>query len=176
MLRWPIVTSDARLRLDVGALLDRPGASRPLREHLAVPGTSASPAFDADIDLMLSGLAEGIGVFGSVRGVVATVCSRCLESLVAPVEAEVRELYLAPGEETADAEAYALEGRELDLEPLIRDTLALTLPAYPRCDDDCKGLCPACGVNRNDTTCTCSTTTTDPRLRALADLPMTRKD
>jgi len=41
----------------------------------------------------------------------------------------------------------------INLAPLTRDYLLLELPIKPICRPDCKGLCPVCGVNLNETIC-----------------------
>ena len=50
---------------------------------------------------------------------------------------------------------YPLPGDELDLEPLAHDACILELPLAPLCGEDCLGLCPECGVNRNLEPCSC---------------------
>jgi uncharacterized protein len=72
--------------------------------------------------------------------------------------------------EQADPELeYPLSADWLDLEPLAHDACILELPLAPLCRNDCLGLCPECGVNRNNETCTC-TARTDPRWAALDSL------
>jgi uncharacterized protein len=61
----------------------------------------------------------------------------------------------------ADEERYA--GKEIDLDPFVREQLLLALPAYPLCREGCKGLCPACGQNRNEAECGCDRHVPDPR-------------
>lgn len=164
------MSADARLRLDIGDILDIPGASRTLHERLIVPGTSSSPAAEVILEATLDSMVEGVGVHGTLTGNAATQCSRCLEPISITVESELREVFLAPGEETSSGEAYEVEGTEIDLEPMLRDVIGLDIPAYPRCREDCAGLCPACGNDRNHTPCSCDSTMIDPRLAALADL------
>ncbi len=53
---------------------------------------------------------------------------------------------------------------------LARELLALELPMAPLCRDDCAGLCPACGADRNTVDCGHDTTPTDPRWGALTEL------
>ena len=65
-----------------------------------------------------------------------------------------------------DDEAYPLAGDELDLEPLARDAVLLELPLAPLCTEDCQGLCPTCGANRNTESCDCAPPA-DPRWAAL---------
>ena len=169
------MAAPARLRLDVADLLDRPGASHPFREHLDVPAIGACPPFEIQADLQLTSMIDGIGIYGTLRGLSETTCSRCLAPVTVPVDIEVREAFLAPGEETEEDEAYPLEGSMIDLEPLIRDALTLNLPAYPRCAEECEGLCPSCGTPRA-TGCDCTPTTVDPRLAVLGDLQIRSDD
>jgi len=59
---------------------------------------------------------------------------------------------------------------ELDLSALIETETTLAVPMKPLCRDDCLGLCPVCGGNRNVTACACAARATDPRLAVLKDL------
>jgi hypothetical protein len=40
-----------------------------------------------------------------------------------------------------------MEGDIMDLEIPIRDAVVLSLPINPLCSEECRGLCPMCGVN-----------------------------
>jgi uncharacterized protein len=81
------------------------------------------------------------------------------------VVAEVCELFSNNG---AD-ETYPLGVGLLDLAPLVRDACILELPLAPLCSEDCRGLCPECGVNRNIEQCACAPGG-DPRWAVLASL------
>jgi uncharacterized protein len=69
-----------------------------------------------------------------------------------------------------EGETYRLDDDAVDLEPLVRDALLLELPAVPLCAPECRGLCPVCGADRNETTCDCRTDEPDPRWAALESL------
>ena len=69
----------------------------------------------------------------------------------------------------ADDLTYAIGSDWLDLEPIVHDACILELPLAPLCRDDCQGLCPVCGANRNSETCSCEAPV-DPRWSALAVL------
>jgi uncharacterized protein len=56
---------------------------------------------------------------------------------------------------------------QIDLGEVVREQLYLALPMKPLCREDCKGLCPVCGVNRNRETCTCQQEWVDPRMAEL---------
>jgi len=47
------------------------------------------------------------------------------------------------------------DGRQLDLSEDTREAQLIELPISPRCSEDCKGLCPRCGTNRNQRNCEC---------------------
>jgi uncharacterized protein len=53
---------------------------------------------------------------------------------------------------------------------MIREQLHLVIPMKRLCRDDCRGLCPRCGTNRNEKTCGCSLEDQDPRLASLGKL------
>jgi len=72
-----------------------------------------------------------------------------------------------------EGETYLLSDDDIvDLEPLIRDALLLELPAVPLCRPDCQGLCPACGVDHNLTSCDCTDAEPDSRWAALRSLDL----
>ena len=54
------------------------------------------------------------------------------------------------------------------------DAVVLDLPLAPVCRDDCPGLCPQCGANRNDTACECAEDVGDLRLSVLRTLKVSR--
>lgn len=98
-------------------------------------------------------------------------CDRCLE----PVKEEkkmafshilVREV---PQEDPED-EYIVCEGDGLDLEELVIADVILSMPAKLLCREDCKGLCPTCGINLNKESCGCDKKKVDPRLEALRAL------
>lgn len=66
---------------------------------------------------------------------------------------------------SAEEETYA--GKEIDLDPIVREQLLLAVPGYPLCREDCQGLCPACGQNLNERACGCDRRVPDPRWAGL---------
>jgi uncharacterized protein len=53
---------------------------------------------------------------------------------------------------------------------LVYEQVFLALPTRPLCDEECRGLCPQCGVNRNAGQCSCTVDAGDPRLAVLRGL------
>jgi DUF177 domain-containing protein len=122
---------------------------------------------------------EQFQLTGRVRTTLELPCSRCLEPLTSPVDAEFDLRYhprttTAGGDERqvdeADFSSASYENEEIDLGQLIRERLYLSLPMKPLCREDCLGLCPDCGTNLNRGTCDCTRTWEDPRFAALKAL------
>ncbi|MBV8961329.1 MAG: DUF177 domain-containing protein [Actinobacteria bacterium] len=157
----------------VGPLLRAPGSRR--EEHVRAPvegvaGSASEVPSDEDVaaDLVLESLrGGGLVAAGSIEASWEGPCVRCLGKATGRLHVDVRELF-EPGSD--GEETYPLEGDQIDLEPLVRDAVLLELPLAPLCADDCQGLCPVCGVNRNTTSCTCAAEARDPRWAALDQL------
>ncbi|MBA4494741.1 YceD family protein [Paenactinomyces guangxiensis] len=100
-------------------------------------------------------------------------CSRCLSEIEIPVQTEWVEQFTDvenQAGETEEHEIHLIEGNILDLTPYIREALLLSIPLAPVCREDCKGLCPKCGVNKNTDACECRIESIDPRLAKLQEL------
>jgi uncharacterized protein len=159
------------LTISVAEILGRPGAYRDIRLRKSLPGVRTALARvqnDLDADLRAESVVEGVLVTGEVRGQAVHQCARCLKQLPSGVEVEVCELYYGPGHEApADEDAYSVKGVEIDLEPMLRDAVALALPLNPLCSEDCKGICARCGRDLNLKDCDCKEEEGDPRWAAL---------
>ena len=85
--------------------------------------------------------------------------------------ATMHVVYAEPGDEDVegDPDVYHLDPRsqQLDLRPAVREQWLLSAPAFVQCRDDCKGLCPSCGADRNAGDCGCTPAAADPRWDAL---------
>jgi uncharacterized protein len=118
-------------------------------------------------------------IVGTVRTVLELSCSRCLEPYRLPVDAAVDLRYL-PSEERStdddkeiadeDVDISYYRDDQIDLSELLREQFYLAMPMKPLCREECGGLCPQCGVNRNTGTCDCGTGWEDPRLAPLKGL------
>jgi uncharacterized protein len=142
--------------VDIRDLLGRPGSSREVHLAERVEGLATELAevpAPVRVDVLLESVVEGILVSGPVSGRVAYRCARCLEPFSDRFTLEVTELF-APGADAGD-EAYPLGEGTIDLEPMVRDAVVLSLPFSPLCREDCLGLCERCGGNRSRAECAC---------------------
>ena len=149
------------------------GSRRPVQvfapiEDLGVTDSHVPEGADVTANVVLEALDEGaILVTGRVYSPWVGTCRRCLNEAAGTVVAEVRELF----ESEPEAEdIYPLGADRLDLEPLARDAVLLELPQAPLCKEDCLGLCPDCGADRNAGDCGHAADDIDPRWAALEDL------
>lgn len=138
-------------------------------EVLRVP--EGSPV---EFDLRLEAVMEGVLVTGTAAAELAGECARCLEPLTDEVEVDLQELFVYEESDTApdaeDSDVSKLEGDLLDLEPLLRDAVVLSLPFQPLCREDCPGLCIECGARLADDPEHQHNEAVDPRWAALQGL------
>lgn len=95
---------------------------------------------------------------GTVATTLVTQCHRCLDAARQDVAGEF-EVMVRRGEHAAeegdDVVALPLHQYEIDLEPYVHEAVVLATPMLILCREDCRGLCPSCGVNWNRETCAC---------------------
>ena len=108
-------------------------------------------------------------------------CDRCLGHARFPLDGAF-DLFYRPAasmereEETAidagEAEMGFYEGDGLELEDILREQVLLALPMQRICSESCKGICPVCGKNRNETACDCPLESRDSRWDAFRKLEL----
>jgi uncharacterized protein len=150
-------------RLDVRRLLASPAESRRVRIERPIEGLAgelAEVSEPVQMDALLENVVEGILVSGPVSGRMDLRCARCLRGFQRELRLDVEELF-APDVSEED-EQYPIQEETIDLAPMVRDAVVLSLPFSPLCRPDCRGLCERCGGDRNLGECTCSEQV-DPR-------------
>jgi uncharacterized protein len=122
---------------------------------------------------------DAFHLVGTVQTRLEMPCSRCLEPFSWPVDSsfdlryQPRTVNTGEGEkeiEEDDLTTAFYENETIDLGQLMVEQFYLVLPMKPLCQEDCKGLCTACGTNLNRGTCTCQRDWVDPRFAALKQL------
>jgi DUF177 domain-containing protein len=137
------------------------------------------------ISVTMSYYRAGTEVFieGDLSARITGVCGRCAEEFVGHSARKFRYV-LAPkviGDfadgaalHAEDVEYSQYQGDEIDLSPSIREQVILALPSRALCRDDCRGLCPICGINRNFGSCACARIEPDARLAVLRSFKVRR--
>jgi len=161
-----------QLRLNVGFLINQ------------AVGTSRDFAFDIqnlhlepDLDLLhLAGnarftrTAQGFLVQVKLDASRLTECVRCISECTQSLRSNFTELYAFSSNSVTDTELILPETAQINLNPLVREYMLLEVPISTLCREDCKGLCPICGENRNEVMCHHEEDTSDPRLNILRTL------
>jgi uncharacterized protein len=154
-------------------LLHRPGEMREKSIDVTVDDDMGNAVIGVrkgtklHIDARLESLHDGILASGDVTATADGECVRCLIDVSIPVEVEFQELFAYSFDEAFD---YTVQDDHVDLEPLVRDAVVLSLPFQPVCQEDCLGLCPECGVRLLDNPGHEHEAPVDPRWAALVGL------
>ena len=146
---------------------DQPGSKGGVRqgEPINVVGTAELESTIGDIR-----------VSGHVKAVLVTECVKCLEKASIPVDSDFDLVYLPEGTEPEggevqinekEAEVGFYQGHGLELRSVVEEILLLAVPMRPVCKEECRGLCPVCGANRNEAECNCQTPVMDARWSGL---------
>lgn len=118
---------------------------------------------------------------GEVHAKVEVVCGRCLQPVALPIAAEFNERFVRAvswaAEEQHELQAEDLniavfDGEGIELNDLVREELLLAVPVNVLCRENCQGLCPTCGIDRNLNNCQCASDEVDSRWQALKELQM----
>ena len=118
-------------------------------------------------------------VNGHVETRAQVECDRCLQSVETPVNTDFALEYMTGSEyesggtaELTEAEmsVSVFDGEAIDVDEIVKEQIVLTVPTRMLCREDCKGICPECGADRNRGDCNCTTNDIDPRWAALKNL------
>lgn len=154
-----------------------PGAIQFDEEHVR---QSTPMQAEGSAELLASSIGE-IRICGRVRVEMEAECDRCLETCRFPIDSAF-DLCYRPAEMSAAEEEVSLdagesevgfyEGAGLELGDILREHILLSLPMQLICRDDCRGICPVCGQDRNQVVCGCQGRALDDRWSALRDLKL----
>jgi len=106
-------------------------------------------------------------------------CDRCLKPVELPVNVDFTLEYISGSEYEASQTAALTEeemsvsvfdGGAIDVDEIVKEQVLLAVPTRMLCREDCKGICPDCGIDRNTGECDCITNEIDPRWAALKKL------
>jgi uncharacterized protein len=131
------------------------------------------------IEFCLTHEGRELQIEGEISTVVRRLCSRCLRGCRYPLSVKFALCYLPQPASTGREEEIELRDRDLavgfydgirlDVDLMSLEQIELSMPMKLLCSEDCKGLCPNCGVDLNTGRCDCRTEATDSRLAALLE-------
>jgi uncharacterized protein len=141
-----------------------------LRQTAPIIATGAAQLSEATLEIAVS---------GQFSTTMEVACDRCLEPAPFPIDASFGLSYRpAAGAPEAGESAIAgselevgfYEGDGIELSDVLREEILLLLPMQRVCREDCKGICPVCGQNRNQADCHCHPQAADDRWAGLRNL------
>lgn len=118
-------------------------------------------------------------VRGAIKADAEIDCTRCLEPVRRRLDITFEDVFVDAVAESDKEEVEIaveqldealLESEEIDLIEVVREQILLDVPEQIFCKEDCRGLCPQCGGNRNLIDCSCERDQVDPRWAALKNL------
>ena len=117
---------------------------------------------------------------GSLSGGLRVVCDRCLDDYHMDLKHDFNAYLDSPPPSDThlsevelldeDMEVDFIKDREIDLDEMIKEQIYLSLPMKSLCTDQCRGLCPICGMNLNVSDCQCQREQGHPGFLKLRDL------
>ena len=146
------------LKQPLGTRLDLEVAESPIDPHGDNAGLLDASIVDIDAKLHATHTNPGPLFEGAADAHIAATCARCLKPIDALVHADFAEQYYAtiPVDTGVAVMAAPVDAKTIgsnftvDLTDLLREELILATPLAPLCREDCAGLCPVCGLDRND--------------------------
>lgn len=171
--RHPLVLDLRELGRQAGSMVEV-ARTVPAPAELGAGVALVEPGSPMGLAVRLEAVVEGVLASGTVSVTVVGECARCLDPVQWDETVAFTELFVheaGPEEE----ELPQIVGDLLDLEPVVRDVVVLSLPLAPLCSPDCPGLCVECGARLADDP-THAHDRMDPRWAGLAGLDTTEKE
>ncbi len=118
---------------------------------------------------------------GELHAKIETACDRCLKPVEFAIRSEFAERFVPAVSWRAeeqhelreeDLNLAVFDGEAIELDDVVREGILLAMPSHVLCREDCKGLCPVCGIDRNQGSCQCESKEIDSRWEGLKELRM----
>lgn len=129
------------------------------------------------VALKLTNAETRILVQGTAKADITTVCARCGEEFLLPLDIEVEEGFIredSPEADVSGIEAFDIltyKEDRLVLDEMLRQNFLAAIPMKVICRKGaCKGICDQCGADLNCGPCDCKEDEIDPRWADLAKL------
>lgn len=167
--------SRTELLTATGPLVLKRHAREPCLEGMDLP----SGTFKVELQVTQAG--EDIDVKGRVLLTARETCDRCLDPFDDHMDVTFQLIVteresLLGRDQASDIYLLSSGQQELDLAPAIRDAIHLERSMKRICSEECRGLCPRCGVNLNVEDCRCEEDVIDERWAVLKEISLSRTE
>jgi uncharacterized protein len=154
--------------IDLERIFNRTGATEKIDFSFKVEDEELIPDF-ARVTGAVENRAGVVTLSGEARFVLSAPCDRCTEQFSREMQVPFRHTLVTSLNDDDNDDFVLVENKKLDLDSLIREDIILSLPTQLLCSEECKGLCPICGINLNIKQCACKKPV-DARMAALLQL------
>ncbi len=113
--------------------------------------------------------AEIVSVDAVINFALEIVCDRCAEATRLDFSIPMNHILVHQVNDDDTDDYIIVSDMKLEIKELTLEDIYLALPSKFLCSEDCKGVCPSCGVNLNVQSCSCKKEI-DPRLESLLSL------
>jgi uncharacterized protein len=150
----------------------QPDELNPVDERVRLAGPASVNA-----KVRLSG--KEVFVNGHIDTRAQVDCDRCLQPVELPVSADFALEFITGSDyESSDVaelteaamSVSVFDGEAIDVDEIVKEQILLAVPTRMLCREDCKGICPECGIDKDTGECQCVTNDIDPRWAALKNL------
>ena len=159
---------------DVSSILKVTGAKICIDENISELSGEAEKdlvLYDISVNGEIKNIGDVLEFSAKAKGRLKTECARCLKSVCTEFEVEFTEMLKNVDEEISDKDAVVVfEGNSVELSDVIESNILVNLSTKYLCREDCKGICPVCGADLNESDCNCEKDYIDPRLEGLKKL------
>ncbi len=161
------------MRLNLGSIIHKPGGSLPFLfsmdlSELEFYGECPVPE-PVEVSGTVKNRADLLTLEGEVKGTLHLSCDRCSKEFTVTKTVPLHVLLATELAGDEEDEIVLLDGDELDVQELAFTAFVLEMDTKNLCSENCKGLCPGCGVNLNEEACRCKPAV-DPRWATLQQL------
>jgi uncharacterized protein len=122
----------------------------------------------------------GVKLIGQLKTALEVFCNRCLQNFNFPLNVQFEENFVTSEDFSSQSELElkndtdfslsVFDGERINLDEAVQEQIWLNLPDRLLCRENCQGICPHCGANKNEVNCHCEVKEIDPRWQKLRDL------
>jgi uncharacterized protein len=160
--------------LDLTRLFEEEGEEIRFQQEVDLSGVELAGVYPVSGPVQVEGIARNVAgvvtVSYAARYSLEIPCDRCLTPVRSEKELRSEQVAVRKVHGEESDELLLLPDGLLDLDEAVYADVVLALPAKTLCSEDCRGLCPVCGVNRNRQNCGCRIENGRNRLDSLREL------
>ena len=162
------------LKINIASVLKNDGASQQFSSSVNLGefdlmGSTLTFTQPVTVNGKILNIGGTLEISAQIEGEYTTQCSRCGESVAMTLSAELFES-VENDFSYVDDECISITGNIIDITGSVNACIFNSIPLQFLCSEDCKGLCPVCGINLNNEECNCETEVYDPRFAIFRNL------